>query len=97
MVETAGLSLPPGLADGTVEKIQARHAADRRKNLLLIGLVFSVAIAVAGPIVIFTSTGIRGGEGSGETAPIIAGLVMLIVGVVGICISFAKIRAVSGI
>ena len=97
MAETAGINLPPGLADGTVEKIQARRAADRRKKLLLIGLVVSVAIAVAGPIVIFTSTGIRGGEGSGETAPIIAGIVMLIVGVVGICISFAKIRYTSTI
>ena len=89
----AEVALPVALADGgAVGRIRARRAADRRKKCLLAVLVVSVAVAIGGPIVIGTSTGVRGGEGSGETAPIIAGIVMLVIGVVGICISLGKIR-----
>ena len=92
----AGVALPAALADGgAVGQIRARRAAERRKNCLLAALVVSLAVAVCGPIVIGTSTGVHGGEGSGETAPIFTGIIMLVVGVVGICISLGKIRAES--
>jgi hypothetical protein len=90
------LALPPELADGgAVGRVRARRAADRRKNCLLVTLAVSFAVAAGGPIVIGTSTGVRGGEGSGEAAPIVAGIAMLVVGVVATCLSLVKIRAES--
>ena len=93
------MSLPPDFpGGGAVAKIQERRAAEGRRRLLLCAGAVSLAAAVAWPVVIGTSTGVgRGGDGgSGETAPVIVGALLLAFGVLGLVQTGRLIRAEGG-